>query len=187
MNRHTISVLVENKPGVLARISGLFSARGYNIDSLAVGETDDPDVSRMTIIVRGDERVLEQVTKQLAKLVDVIKVIDFVGMPHIERDLALVKMKTTPQTRIEIMQIAEVFRAKVVDISKGTLTLELTGPEEKIQALVDLVKPFGIKEVVRTGVIAMARGSHLAAERAHEDASQAADMESPEDVASPPA
>ncbi len=186
MNRHTISVLVENKPGVLARISGLFSARGYNIDSLAVGETDDPDVSRMTIIVRGDERVLDQVEKQLAKLVDVLRVIDFVGMPHVERDLALVKMKTTPQTRIEIMQIAEVFRAKVVDISKGTLTLELTGPEEKIQALVDLMKPFGIKEVVRTGIIAMARGSHLAAERAPEDGGMT-EPETAADAASPPA
>jgi len=157
--RHTISVLVENKFGVLARISTLFAARGFNIDSLAVGETEDPDVSRMTIVVRGDDKILEQVEKQLNKLVDVIKVSDFKEAQHVERDLALIKVKADKTNRSEIMQIVGVFRAKIIDVSHDSVVVEITGDEEKIQALLSMLRPFGIKEMVRTGIIAMGRGN----------------------------
>lgn len=156
--RHIISALVYNKPGVLARIATLFAARGYNIDSLAVGETENPEISRMTIIVRGDERVLEQVEKQLNKLIDVIKVYEFSAVEHIERDLILVKVNATSKTRAEIIEIAEIFRAKIVDVSHQNLVLEITGDEDKLTAFINLLKPYGIKELVRTGVIAIARG-----------------------------
>lgn len=156
--RHTISALVENKPGVLARITGLFSARGFNIDSLAVGETEDPTVSRMTIVVNGDERILEQVEKQLNKLIDVVKVSEFSGVDHLERDLALVKVKADKSNRSEILQIVDVFRARIVDVSPDSVIIEITGDEEKIQALLSMVRPFGVKEMVRTGIVAMARG-----------------------------
>lgn len=156
--RHIISALVYNRPGVLARIATLFAARGYNIDSLAVGETEDPKISRMTIVVRGDERILEQVEKQLNKIIDVIKVYEFSKVEHIERDLILVKVNATNKTRAEIIEIAEIFRAKIVDVSHQNLVLEITGDEDKIKAFVDLLKPYGIKELVRTGVIAIARG-----------------------------
>ena len=158
-SRHTISLLVENKFGVLARIAGLFSARGYNIDSLSVGETDDPQVSRMTIVVRGDERILEQVEKQLNKLIDVIKVTDYQDTPHIERDLALVKVTADKATRSELIQICDIFRAKIVDVAVDSVIIEMTGDEEKIEALIRLLRPFGIKEVCRTGIVAMARGA----------------------------
>ncbi len=157
--RHAISVLVENKAGVLARIANLFSARGYNIDSLAVGETEDSSISRMTIIVRGDERILEQIEKQLNKLVDVIRVSDFIETEHLERDLILVKVTADKNSRSEIMQIVDIFRAKIVDVGSNSLIIEMTGNEEKIRAFVDIVKPFGIKEMVRTGIVAMARGN----------------------------
>jgi len=156
--RHTISALVENKFGVLARISTLFAARGFNIDSLAVGETENPDVSRMTIIVRGDDKILEQVEKQLNKLVDVIKVSDFKEVQHLERDLALIKVKTDKTNRSEIMQVVDIFRAKIIDVSHDSLIIEITGDEEKIQALLSMLRPFGIKEMCRTGIIAMGRG-----------------------------
>ena len=156
--RHAISVLVENKFGVLARISTLFAARGFNIDSLAVGETEDPNISRMTIIVQGDDKILEQVEKQLNKLVDVIKVSDFKGMQHVERDLALVKVKADKTDRSEIMQIVDIFRSKIIDVSHDSVIVEITGDEEKIQALLSLLRPFGIKEMCRTGIIAMGRG-----------------------------
>lgn len=156
--RHTISVLVENHFGVLARISGLFSARGFNIDSLAVGETEDPSISRMTIVVRGDEKILEQVEKQLNKLIDVIKVSDFSQSKHLERDLALIKVKADKSTRPELLQIVDIFRAKIVDVSADSVIVEITGDEEKIEALLNMVKPFGIKEMIRTGIVAMARG-----------------------------
>ncbi|MFH1541316.1 MAG: acetolactate synthase small subunit [Elusimicrobiota bacterium] len=156
--KHTISVLVENKPGVLTRISTLFAARGYNIDSLAVGETDDPTVSRMTIVVSGDEAILEQVKKQLNKLIDVIKVSDFLHTAHIERDLILIKVKADKSAKNEIIQIANIFRAKIVDISAISVILEMTGTEDKIQALINILKPYNIKEMARTGIIAMARG-----------------------------
>lgn len=156
--RHTISVLVENQPGVLARIAGLFSARGFNIDSLAVGETETADISRMTIVVKGDDRILEQVEKQLNKLPDVIKVADFIDTEYLERDLMLVKVECNPKTRSEIIEIADIFRAKILDVAKDSLIIELTGDEEKLEALIKLVKPFGIREMVRTGIVAMARG-----------------------------
>jgi acetolactate synthase I/III small subunit len=160
----TISVLVENKFGVLARISTLFAARGFNIDSLAVGETEDPQVSRMTIVASGNENVLEQVEKQLNKLIDVIKVTNMGLEPHIERDLALVKVKADKNNRSEIYQIVDIFRAKIVDVATDSLIVEMTGDEEKIQALETLLRPFGIKEMVRTGIVAMARGSKKKAE-----------------------
>ncbi|HCJ66131.1 MAG TPA: acetolactate synthase small subunit, partial [Elusimicrobia bacterium] len=150
--RRTISVLVENKPGVLARISNLFSARGFNIDSLAVGETEDTTVSRMTIVVRGDERILEQVEKQLNKLIDVIKVSEYSQVEHLERDLALVKVKADKSNRSEILQIVDIFRAKIVDVSPNSVIIEITGDEDKIQALLNMLRPFGIKEMVRTGI-----------------------------------
>jgi len=156
--KHTISVLVENKPGVLSRISSLFSARGFNIDSLAVGETEQHDISRMTIVVKGDEKILEQVMKQLNKLIDVIKVNDFVDQPHLERDLVLIKVNAEKGKRSEILEIADIFRAKIVDVATNSLIVEMTGDEEKILALVSLLKPFGIKEMVRTGIVAMGRG-----------------------------
>ena len=150
--------MVENKFGVLARIAGLFSARGFNIDSLAVGETEDPNVSRMTIVVRGDEHILEQVEKQLNRLVDVIKVSDFSETPHFERDLALIKVSTDNSKRSEIMQLVSIFRAKIVDVSANSMIIEITGDEEKIEAFIKMVRPFGVKEMVRAGVVAMARG-----------------------------
>ncbi|RLD18931.1 MAG: acetolactate synthase small subunit [Caldiserica bacterium] len=156
--RHTISVLVENRPGVLAKIAGLFSARGFNIDSLAVGETEVSDVSRMTIVVRGDDRVLEQVEKQLNKLPDVIKVSDFVGKEYVERDLVLIRVDANKSTRSEIIEIVDIFRAKIVDVARDSLIIEMTGDEEKIQALIKLLKVYGIREMVRTGIVAMARG-----------------------------
>ncbi|PIZ14476.1 acetolactate synthase small subunit [Candidatus Desantisbacteria bacterium CG_4_10_14_0_8_um_filter_48_22] len=150
--------LVENKFGVLARISTLFSARGFNIDSLAVGETEDPSISRMTIVVNVDEKMLEQVIKQLHKLIDIIKVIDLTGADSVERELALVKVNTADAAaKSEIMQIAEIFRAKVVDVAPKTLIMEITGDAKKVQTLLDLLRPFGIKELARTGKIAMQR------------------------------
>lgn len=157
--RHTISLLVENRFGVLARIAGLFSARGYNIDSLSVGTTDDPDVSRMTIVVKGDHRILEQVEKQLNKLVDVITVADYQETPHLERDLMLVKVSADKATRSELIQICDIFRAKIVDVGVDSIIIEMTGDEEKIEALLRMLRPFGIKETCRTGIVAMARGS----------------------------
>jgi acetolactate synthase-1/3 small subunit len=156
--RHIISAIVENKPGVLAHIAGLFAGRGFNIDSLAVGETEDENRSRMTVVVKGDDAVLEQVRKQLGKIIDVIKVSDFSDVDFVERDLALVKVAVKPEKRGEVFEIAEVFRGKVVDIGAKYLTLEISGPEKKIEAFVDLMKPYGIREVVRTGRIAIARG-----------------------------
>ncbi len=152
--------MVENKFGVLARISTLFAARGFNIDSLAVGETEDPAVSRMTIVASGNENVLQQVEKQLNKLIDVIKVTSFLDSAHIERDLALIKVKADKANRSEIFQIVDIFRAKIVDVGTDSLVVEVTGDESKITALEALLKPFGIKEMVRTGIIAMGRGSN---------------------------
>jgi acetolactate synthase-1/3 small subunit len=156
--RHIISAIVENKPGVLAHISGLFAGRGFNIDSLAVGETEDPTRSRMTVVVRGDDSVLEQVRKQLGKIIDVIKVTDFSDSEFVERDLMLIKVAVRPEKRGEIFEVCEVFRGKVVDIGAKHLTLEISGPEKKVEAFIDLMKPYGICEVARTGRIAIARG-----------------------------
>ncbi|SDC23086.1 MULTISPECIES: acetolactate synthase small subunit [unclassified Candidatus Frackibacter] len=156
--KHTVSVLVANRSGVLARIASLFSRRGFNIDSLSVGTTEDPTVSRITIVVEGDDQVLEQVTKQLNKLIDVYKVSDITNDPSIDRDLALIKVKATSSTRSEIMQIVDIFRGKIVDVATGSLVVEVTGNEEKVNAIEELLRPFGIIELVRTGKIAMARG-----------------------------
>ncbi len=156
--RHILSVLVENQPGVLTRVAGLFSRRGYNIDSLAVGETHDVGVSRMTIVVDGDNRVIEQVVKQLDKLVDVIDVRDITVDEHVDRELVLIKVKAEPEIRGEIMQIVDIFRARIVDIGQNSLIIECTGDEGKIRAIENSLKPFGIQELVRTGMIAMVRG-----------------------------
>ncbi|MBI4431166.1 MAG: acetolactate synthase small subunit [Candidatus Omnitrophica bacterium] len=159
--KHTIACLVENHSGVLARISGLFSARGFNIDSLAVGTTTDPSVSRMTIVTRGDEKVLEQIIKQLNKVVDVIKVADMTTEETIDRELILVKVNTTTSTRSDIMQITNTFRAKIVDVSPNWMTLESTGTTSKVDAMLELLQPYGIREIARTGLISVARRTDL--------------------------
>jgi acetolactate synthase-1/3 small subunit len=157
--KHTIAVLVENRFGVLSRVAGLFSARGYNIESLSVGETVDPTVSRMTLVVRGDEFVIEQVMKQLHKLIDVIKVSDLTDDDHVERELVLIRVNAEPQHRAEILRIGDIFRAKVIDVTSVSYTLEATGEEGKIAALIELLRPMGVQELVRTGKVAIARGS----------------------------
>jgi len=156
--RHTLAVLVENNPGVLARVAGLFSRRGFNIDSLAVGRTENPSVSRMTIVVEGDDRYLEQVNKQLHKLVDVIKISDITRDAYVDRELVLIKVNADASKRAEIMQLVDIFRARIVDVGPKTLTIEVTGNDGKITAFEDSLRPFGIKELVRTGKIAMLRG-----------------------------
>lgn len=167
--RHTLAVLVENTPGVLARVAGLFSRRGFNIDSLAVGRTENPAVSRMTIVVEGDDYLLEQVTKQLHKLIDVIKIIDVTAEEYVDRELVLIKVSADPGQRLEIVQIADIFRARIVDLGRRTLTLECTGNEGKINAFEESLRPYGIKELVRTGKIAMLRGSRSAGSNGKED------------------
>jgi acetolactate synthase I/III small subunit len=157
--QHTITVLVENKPGVLARVSGLFARRGFNIESLAVSITDDPSVSRMTIVVGGDNAVLEQISKQLNKLIDVIKVFDYTGESLVERELAMMKINAEPRNRGELMQIVDIFRAKIIDVSEKSFTIEVTGSVDKVNAIENLLAPYGIQEMVRTGKIAMVRGS----------------------------
>lgn len=156
--QHTISCLVENKPGVLARVASLFARRGYNIESLAVGTTENPEISRMTIVVGGEDIVIEQVTKQLNKLVEVIKVSDITSAPAVERELALIKVSSDKNTRPEIIQIVDIFRAKIVDISENNLTVEVTGDGSKVKAMEELLKKFGIKEMVRTGKVVLVRG-----------------------------
>ncbi|MBI2914812.1 MAG: acetolactate synthase small subunit [Firmicutes bacterium] len=156
--KHTMAVLVHNRSGVLARVAGLFSRRGYNIESLAVGPTEDPKLSRMTIVVDADETVLEQVTKQLHKLIDVIKISDITHDDMVDRELALVKVNADPTHRAEIVQIVEIFRARIVDVGEHTLMIEVTGDEGKVDAMTQLLRPYGLKEIVRTGKIAMVRG-----------------------------
>ncbi|MEK6709796.1 MAG: acetolactate synthase small subunit [Nitrospinota bacterium] len=155
---HTIAVLVENKFGVLAKVASLFSARGYNIDSLSVGVTQDPTVSRITLVTRGDERVLEQIRKQLSKLIDTIKVMDMAREDTVQREMMLVKVAAPRSARAEILQIVGVFRARIVDLSAETLTIEITGDDGKIGAFLELLGPFGIKEIARTGKAALSRG-----------------------------
>ncbi|HAV61193.1 MAG TPA: acetolactate synthase small subunit [Verrucomicrobiales bacterium] len=155
--RHTISILVENKFGVLTRIAGLFSGRGYNIDTLNVGPTHDPNTSRMTIVTRGDDATLEQIVKQLNKLVDVLKVQDFREDEYIDRELVLVKVAVDARSRSEVMQITDIFRAKIVDVQPKSLTIEITGGEAKVEKFLDLMKPFGIVELTRTGKVALPR------------------------------
>lgn len=159
MQQHTITVLVDNKPGVLSRVALLFSRRGYNIESLAVSITENPEVSRMTLVVNGDEGEVEQITKQLHKLIDVSKVQDYAGIPLIARELALIKVNALVENRTALMQLVEVFRGRVVDMSEKTFVIELTGGNDKIDAFEKLVEPYGIRELVRTGRIAMARGA----------------------------
>jgi len=157
--RHVMCVLVENRPGVLAHISGLFSSRGYNIDSLAVGRTENPNISRMTIVVDGDEVILEQIRKQLERLVPVLRVTDFYGQEYVERDLMLVKVAATPAKRLELMGLVDVFRAKVVHVGAREMIIEVSGTEDKLEAMVELLASYGIKELVRTGTVAMLRGN----------------------------
>lgn len=159
MAKHTLSVLVENHAGVLSRVAGLFSRRGFNIDSLAVGVTENPEVSRMTIVVDGDEYTVEQVSKQLNKLIDVLKIKQLEKNDSVSRELALIKVNAPPSNRPEIIQIVEIFRANIVDVSKNTLTIEISGGTSKVAALEDMLKQFGIKEIVRTGTIAIERGN----------------------------
>lgn len=156
--KHTLSVLVEDKPGVLAKISGLFSRRGFNIDSLAVGPTEDETISRMTIVVESEDRSLEQVTKQLHKLISVIKIQDLDPENTIERELVLIKVNTEPDFRPEILEIVDIFRAKIVDVSPKSLVIEITGTTAKLEAVEELLRPYGIVELVRTGRIAISRG-----------------------------
>lgn len=159
MAKHTLSVLVENHAGVLSRVAGLFSRRGFNIESLAVGVTENPEISRMTIVVDGDDYTVEQVSKQLNKLIDVIKLKKLDEKDSVSRELALIKVAATASTRAEIVQLVEIFRAKIVDVSKNTLTIEISGDTKKVAALEELLRQFGIKEIVRTGTIAIERGN----------------------------
>ena len=161
MAKHTLSVLVENHAGVLSRVAGLFSRRGFNIDSLAVGVTEDPNVSRITIVVDGDDYTVEQVTKQLNKLIDVIKIRQLDPADSVSRELALIKVNANSTTRSEIIQIVDIFRANIVDVSKNTLTIEMTGSTDKIAAFEEMLKQFGVKEMVRTGTIAIERGNQI--------------------------
>jgi len=155
--KHIFSLLVENQPGVLSRIAGLFSARGYNIESLCVAPTIDPQISRVSLVTKGDEFILEQIKKQLNKLINVIKVHDYTDIPYVQRDLALVKVRAKPEHRAEILRIADIFRSRVIDVSPNYYTLEITGDEDKIEAFLRLLKPMGIKEIARTGPVALAR------------------------------
>jgi len=157
--QHTLSVLVENKPGVLTRVSALFARRGFNIDSLAVGVTEDPTLSRITIVVSAADTPLEQITKQLHKLVNVIKIQDLEPGESIDRELALFKVNAPPERRGEVIEIVNVFRAKIVDVGKNSLTIEATGSSDKLEAMEDLFRAYGIKELARTGKIALSRGS----------------------------
>jgi acetolactate synthase-1/3 small subunit len=162
--RHVITLLVENEFGVLARIAGLFSGRGFNIESLCVAETLDPTVSTMTLVTRGDDQIIEQVLKQLNKLIPVIKVMDLFERDFVEREMVLVKVNATAETREEVLRVVEIFRGKVVDVGTKTYTIEVTGDENKMKAILSLFKPLGIKELVRTGRVAMVRGSKTSTE-----------------------
>lgn len=157
--RHVLSALVTNQPGVLAHISGMLASRAFNIDSLAVGETENPDFSRVTFVVNGDNHVLDQVRKQLEKVVTVVKVLDFSNQDYVERDLMLIKVNTEDSKRAEIRELVDIFRGKIVDVSAGHVMIEISGQENKIVAFIDLMRPFGILEMVRTGRIAMLRAA----------------------------
>ncbi len=155
--RHTISLTVENKFGVLARVAGLFSGRGYNIESLSVAETLDPSVSKMTIVTNGEDKIIEQIIKQLNKLINSIKVVDLTVTEHVEREMVLIKVSASGENRTEVLRLVDIFRGKIVDVSPDTFVIELTGDEEKIRAVLDLLKPLGVKDIVRTGKVAMQR------------------------------
>jgi len=158
---HTISVLVRNRFGVLTRVAGLFSGRGFNIESLSVAETVDPSVSRMTIVSRGSKPIIEQIIKQLRKLIDIIKVQDFTGQDFVDREMVLLKVNAEPTVRAEVLRIADIFRGKVVDVSTKTYTIEITGDGGKIRAIIDLLRPYGIREIVRTGKVGISRGTKV--------------------------
>ncbi|AFS78228.1 acetolactate synthase small subunit IlvH [Gottschalkia acidurici 9a] len=160
INKHMLSVLVENQAGVLSKISGLFTRRGYNIDSLSVGETEDPEISRMTITLEGDRQTVEQIVKQLNKLIDVIKVTELTNEDSVCRELLLIKVKADLKTRSDIIGIAGIFKAKIIDVAKESLILELTGDSEKIEAFTEILKPYGILEYNRTGLTALKRGKY---------------------------
>ncbi len=157
--KHTFAVLVENKFGVLAKVSSLFSARGYNIDSLCVGVTQDPSISRITLVTRGDDHILEQIRKQLSKLIDTIKVLELDETSTAERELVLIKVAAPKEKRSEVLQVVEIFRARTIDISVDALVIEVTGDEGKIGAILELLRPYGIKEIARTGKVALSRGA----------------------------
>jgi acetolactate synthase I/III small subunit len=165
MSRHTLSVLVENKPGVLARIAGLFSRRGFNIDSLAVGPTEQPEVSRMTIVVNVEESPLEQVTKQLNKLVEVIKIVELEAPAAVTRELLMVKVKADADTRGQVLEAVQLFRAKVVDVATDAVTIEVTGNAEKLEAFMRVLEPFGVRELVQSGVVGIGRGGRSISDR----------------------
>jgi acetolactate synthase-1/3 small subunit len=166
MSKHTLSVLVENRPGVLTRVAGLFARRGFNIHSLAVGPTEHPEVSRMTVVVDVDELPLEQVTKQLNKLVSVIKIVELENSASVQRELLLVKVKADLQTRTHVLETARLFRAKVVDVAPDAVTIEATGNDEKLEALLRVLEPFGVRELVQSGMVAIGRGSRSITDRA---------------------
>ena len=165
MARHTLSVLVENKPGVLARISGMFARRGFNIHSLAVGPTEFSDVSRMTIVVNVEDKPLEQVVKQLNKLINVLKIVELENDASVERELLLIKVRAESDARAQIVEIVDIFRSKIVDVSPHALTIEATGSPDKLQALTDLLHQYGVKELVRTGLVALGRGDRAITDR----------------------
>ena len=166
MSKHTLSVLVENKPGVLARIAGLFSRRGFNIESLAVGPTEHPEVSRMTVVVDVEELPLEQVTKQLNKLIEVLKVVELEPGASVQREILLVKVRTDQQSRSHVLETVQLFRAKVVDVAGDALTIEVTGNRDKLAAFLEVLEPFGVKELVQSGLVAIGRGSRSITDRA---------------------
>jgi acetolactate synthase-1/3 small subunit len=166
MSRHTLSVLVENKPGVLVRISGLFSRRGFNIDSLAVGPTEHEEISRMTIVVNCDEHPLEQVTKQLNKLINVLKIVELEQGQAVQRELLLIKVRADSESRSKVLETVQLFRAKVVDVALDAVTVEATGNRDKLDALIRVLEPFGIKELVQSGMVAVGRGGRSITDRA---------------------
>ena len=166
MSKHTLSVLVENKPGVLARIAALFSRRGFNIDSLAVGPTEHPEISRMTVVVDVDALPLEQVTKQLNKLIEVLKVVELEPTASVQREILLVKVRTDIHSRSHVLETVQLFRAKVVDVASDTLTIEVTGNRDKLAAFLEVLEPFGVKELVQSGMVAIGRGPRSITDRA---------------------
>ncbi len=173
MNTHTLSVLVENKPGVLARISGLFARRGYNIESLAVGPTERPDISRITLQVAvSTPQILEQIVKQLNKLVEVLKILELTESDAVQRELVLIKVKADPATRSQVIEIVQLFRGKTVDVHRDSMTIEATGSPDKLRALLEMLAPYGIRELVQSGLVALGRGSRSLTERAKIDKSR---------------
>ncbi len=165
MSRHTLSVLVENKPGILARVAALFSRRGFNIDSLAVGTTEHPDISRMTIVVNVEDLPLEQVTKQLNKLINVIKIVELDPSASVQRELVLIKVRADAETRSQVLETVQLFRAKVVDVVTDAVTIEATGSRDKLEAFIRVLEPFGIKELVQSGMVAIGRGARSITDR----------------------